>query len=187
MNSTSAADTAGAEGAAGARSPPKKKPSPYRIPKLDAFQESFGPLAAAGWRLSPASSSAAGPAEAAGVSDPLQLEAKRLVQSYHFAGGEYPRLLDMLAQVGQLVQEQDVSQTCGMADAQHHPTIVSGPSCDVADRSEGYTLRVSMLTHTPMPPLGTKMERKLAPGVTGKDLKLAQAIEGLWQQDGKAP
>lgn len=38
-----------------------------------------------------------------------------------------------------------------------------------------------MLTHTPMPPLGTKPERKLSPGVTGKDLKLAQAIEDLWK------
>lgn len=88
--------------------PRKKKPSPYRIPKLDAFQESFGPLAAAGWRLAATSSSAATPAEGeASVADALELEAKRLVQSYHFS--DYGRLLQMVTKVGQVVQEQDVS------------------------------------------------------------------------------
>lgn len=61
---------------------------------------------------------------------------------------------------------------------------MSGPSSDVAEGAEGYTLRVSMLTHTPMPPLGTRLDRELAPGVTGKDLQLAAAIEELWAEIG---
>lgn len=91
-----------------AEPPRKKKPSPYRIPKLDAFQESFSPLSAAGWRLAATSSSAAHPAEGtATVSDPLELEAKRLVQSYHFS--DYAKLLEMMNELGRLVQDQDVS------------------------------------------------------------------------------
>lgn len=88
--------------------PKKKKPSPYRIPKLDAFQESFGPLSSAGWRLAATSSSAANPASgAASVSDPLELESKRLVQSYQFS--DYAKMLAMMNEVGRLVQDQDVS------------------------------------------------------------------------------
>lgn len=88
----------------------KKKPSPYRIPKLDAFREAFDPLAAAGWRLAATSSSAVDPAsEAVSISDPLELEARRLVQSYHFAQTEYGRLLDMMTEVGRVVKDQDVS------------------------------------------------------------------------------
>lgn len=88
--------------------PKKKKPSPYRIPKLDAFEETFGPLSRAGWRLAAASSSAANPAEGYNsVSDPLELEAKRLVHSYHFS--DYAQLLEMTGELGRLVQDQDVS------------------------------------------------------------------------------
>lgn len=88
--------------------PKKKKPSPYRLPKLHAFQESFGPLASAGWQLAATSSSAANPAAGeASVSDPLELESKRLVQSYQFS--DYAKLLEMMSEIGRLVQAQDVS------------------------------------------------------------------------------
>lgn len=42
-------------------------------------------------------------------------------------------------------------------------------------------LYVATHTHTPMPPLGTQMEGRPAPGVTGKDLALAERVEGAFE------
>jgi len=46
----------------------------------------------------------------------------------------------------------------------------------------GYVLHVSTHTHTPLPPLGAEgaaFEGKPRPGVTYKDLKLAERIEAI--------
>lgn len=53
--------------------------------------------------------------------------------------------------------------------------------------SAGYVLHVSTHTHTPLPPLGAEgvvFDGKPRPGVTYKDLKLAERIEALIAEAG---
>jgi hypothetical protein len=52
----------------------------------------------------------------------------------------------------------------------------------VAEAEAGYVLHVSTHTHTPLPPLGVEgaaFEGKPRPGVTYKDLRLAERMEAL--------
>lgn len=81
------------------------------------------------------------------------------------------------------------------ADIQHHPTILISPAGDyrsstgdantISDTT-GYVVAISTHTHTPLPHVkypkaadGT--QRTMRPGVTGKDLKLATALEEMYQ------
>lgn len=78
------------------------------------------------------------------------------------------------------------------ADRQHHPTLTIAPFADlpssmrdiitVKREEAGYVLHVSTHTHTPLPPLGAEgaaFEGTPRPGVTYKDLKLAERIEAM--------
>lgn len=88
---------------------------------------------------------------------------------------------------------------------QHHPTIVICPVSDHTptslslsvpdDPTSGYILELSTHTHTPLPPIRTQSQpqplgsasnggatTKMRPGVTGKDLKLAERIEEVFQE-----
>jgi hypothetical protein len=81
---------------------------------------------------------------------------------------------------------------------QHHPTILISPSSDylsstgdptpVSDTA-GYIVAISTHTHTPLPPVkypkaADGSQETMRPGVTGKDLRLAMALEEVYQSLG---
>jgi len=81
------------------------------------------------------------------------------------------------------------------ADEQHHPTILISPAGDyisttgdAAPMSDtaGYVVAISTHTHTPLPPVkypkaDDGSQEVMRPGVTGKDLRLAVALEEVYQ------
>ena len=85
---------------------------------------------------------------------------------------------------------------------QHHPSLNISPASDYRpthtalqrpDAATGYVIEISSHTHTPLPTLkskveaaqtttiGQSVETKPAPGVTGKDLKLAERLEAAYE------
>lgn len=75
---------------------------------------------------------------------------------------------------------------------QHHPTISITPSADYTPPPESehqladdtaYVVEISMNTHTPYAPVGQpKNAGKMRPGVTMKDVTLANAVEEVYRE-----
>ncbi|WOO77369.1 uncharacterized protein LOC62_01G000956 [Vanrija pseudolonga] len=196
------ATTPTARASSSTTTPRPKKPSPYRLPHLPAFLSAFAPLHASGWRLghlpSPLGSDAGegGSTHGAG-SDMLSgadLQGRVLVRAYGFPATRdgWRGLAALAADITRAVEAQD-----------HHPAITIAPLADLplgmrehvddADvdgaPAPGYVLHLATHTHTPLPPLpldsdgaapAIVFEGKPRPGVTGKDLRLADAVEKLW-------
>ncbi|KAK8858553.1 hypothetical protein IAR55_002782 [Kwoniella newhampshirensis] len=108
------------------------------------------------------------------------LQSRRLLRVYEFKEGKegWRELLAFVREVGKVVEEED-----------HHPTILISPSSDYKPlislplSTRSYVVELATHTHTPLPPypLPTKGD-KMRPGVTGKDLKLAERIESVWEE-----
>ncbi|KLT45551.1 hypothetical protein CC85DRAFT_240566 [Cutaneotrichosporon oleaginosum] len=160
--------------------PRVRRPSPYRLPTLPAFLASFAPLHAAGWRLDVLSASDTSGARATSHSaaedmiSGADLQGRRLVRAYSFPRDRdgWRALMTLMGCIGEAVEELD-----------HHPLLLAAPASDLPPdvvaltTGEGYVLHIATHTHTPMPPLGVQMEGKPAPGVTGKDIALAERVE----------
>lgn len=81
-----------------------------------------------------------------------------------------------------------------MPSGQHHPTIHISSFLDYISRSPSllsfqtqtqsqtdYIVELSTHTHTPLPPYPLPAKgNKMRPGVTGKDIKLAQKVEEVY-------
>lgn len=66
--------------------------------------------------------------------------------------------------------------------------VADQPNLGVVESPEaGYLLFIATHTHTPMPPLepGVTFEGKPKPGVTTKDLRLAERVERLFEENGE--
>jgi hypothetical protein len=118
------------------------------------------------------------------------LQGRCLTRAYAFPASRegWRALIGLFARVSEAVEVEDVSGLDTVdTDNKHHPSLTVAPFADlpsamreiVETEEAGYVLHVSMHTHTPMPPLGAEFEGKPAPGVTHKDLKLAERIEAL--------
>ncbi|BEJ14963.1 hypothetical protein CspHIS471_0407300 [Cutaneotrichosporon sp. HIS471] len=154
-----------------------RRPSPYRLPTLPAFLAAFAPLHAAGWRLDVLQTSGPGATTHSAAEDMISgadLQGRRLVRAYAFPSDRdgWRALMTLMARIGEAVEELD-----------HHPVLLAAPASDLPpDVAElapnaGYVLYIATHTHTPMPPMGVQMEGKPSPGVTGKDLALAEWVE----------
>ncbi|WVR06309.1 hypothetical protein IAU60_003339 [Kwoniella sp. DSM 27419] len=177
-----------------------KRPSPYRLLQPDTFSVDFAPLHAAGWRLdaispherliNPLGSASEGiePVERSGQQSDLQ--GRRLVRAFIMGEGKegWRDTVIFSVMTGELVEQED-----------HHPTILICPASDYNTSSAaisslqrpttGYVVEISTHTHTPLPPFPapTKGGDKMQPGVTGKDLRLAERLELAWLQVKSGP
>ena len=78
-----------------------------------------------------------------------------------------------------------------MSSLQHHPSVSVTPSADYKPPAESehqladdtaYVVEVSLNTHTPYAPVGQpKNAGKMRPGVTMKDVTLANAVEEAYR------
>nr|XP_031864173.1 uncharacterized protein CI109_000085 [Kwoniella shandongensis]KAA5531245.1 hypothetical protein CI109_000085 [Kwoniella shandongensis] len=169
---------------------PPRRPSPYRLLQPHAFLADFAPLHVKGWRLD-----ALEPQErlvnptghvdeglSADKAEGADLQSRRLVRVYEFGDGKegWRDLLRFVAKTGEVIEEED-----------HHPSILISPSSDykpilpssspLSDRT--YVVELSTHTHTPLPPYPlTTKGGKMKPGVTGKDVKLAERVEGVFEE-----
>ncbi|KAL1412894.1 hypothetical protein Q8F55_000643 [Vanrija albida] len=175
-----------------------KRPSPYRLPHLPAFLGAFAPLHAAGWRLgrlaAPGVLGTGGTTHGA-AGDMLSgadLQGRVLVRAYGFPASRdgWRSLTALAGDIAKAVEAED-----------HHPCITIAPLADLGPEKRehvveeeggippGYVLHLATHTHTPLPPLtldsaghpAITFDGKPRPGVTGKDLNLADRIEKLWQ------
>ncbi|GFZ45258.1 hypothetical protein JCM24511_02984 [Saitozyma sp. JCM 24511] len=185
---------------ADAPTPPKpRRPSPYRLLPPHTFLAHFAPLHVAGWRLDLLPSivqlsegRSGNNGDGAELRREVQegmadLQDRRLVRMWEFGEGKdgWRGLMRFAQTVGQIVEEED-----------HHPTITISPASDyrptstslsTPNNTRGYVLEISTHTHTPMPPLPSHSDglaqssannaTKMRPGVTGKDLRLAERLE----------
>ncbi|OXG83254.1 hypothetical protein C349_03098 [Cryptococcus neoformans var. grubii Br795] len=173
---------------------PPRRPSPYRLLQPHAFLAEFAPLHVNGWRVD-ALQSAEKLLEADKVEEVLDgsesveesgdLQGRRLVRVFELGEGKegWRRLIKFVGHVGQVVEDQD-----------HHPTIHISPlsgyispspsllSFQTQSQSQtGYIVEISTHTHTPLPPYPLPSKgSKMRPGVTGKDIKLAQKVEEVY-------
>ncbi|KAK1925696.1 hypothetical protein DB88DRAFT_509352 [Papiliotrema laurentii] len=156
-----------------------KRPSPYRLVTPTSFLSSFAPLHVSGWRLAslPGKTSATDSiSESTG-----DLQDRRLVRVYEFASGKegWRALMGFSSRIMQEIESQD-----------HHPVLNISPasawtpSADLSLSAEaGYVLELSTHTHTPLPPIGTPKDAgRMRPGVTQKDLNLAQKVEEVYKE-----
>ena len=103
--------------------------------------------------------------------------------------------MDLVQRIGQAVQEENVSESKipgVLANTpQHHPTIIICPGTDyvnalslpIWEDKTDHIIEITMHTHTPLPETKTAGDdREPGPGVTGKDLKLAERIESIWEE-----
>ena len=104
--------------------------------------------------------------------------------------------MDFSLKVMKQVEDQDVSfffpssSNSDKADREHHPVITILPASDHIPIDElplsaetGYILHLSTHTHTPLPPIGTPKDAgKMRPGVTQKDLNLAERLEAVYNE-----
>ncbi|KGB74805.1 hypothetical protein I307_01064 [Cryptococcus deuterogattii 99/473] len=172
---------------------PARRPSPYRLLQPHAFLAEFAPLHVNGWRVD-ALEDAEKLLEADRVEEVLDgaqamqkgdLQGRRLVRVFELGEGKegWRRLIKFVGQVGQVIEDQD-----------HHPTIHISSFSDYISRSPSllsfqtqtqsqtdYIVELSTHTHTPLPPYPLPAKgNKMRPGVTGKDIKLAQKVEEVY-------
>ncbi|WVQ72867.1 hypothetical protein IAR50_002428 [Cryptococcus sp. DSM 104548] len=170
--------------------PAPRRPSPYRLLQPQAFLAAFAPLHVRGWRLESLESTEK-LLEANRVEEAMKVEAdggdlqgKRLVRVFELGEGKegWRRVGEFLRRAGTAVEEQD-----------HHPTIHISPLSDYTPPSPSlispqsqtdYIVELSTHTHTPLPPYPqpTKGGKKMRPGVTGKDVALAEKVEEIYGQ-----
>ncbi|WVQ83008.1 hypothetical protein IAT38_005146 [Cryptococcus sp. DSM 104549] len=169
--------------------PAPKRPSPYRLVQPHAFLSAFAPLHVSGWRLDLLEPqerliNPQGVVDEALGGDGGDLQGRRLVRAFEMGEGKegWNRVLEFVERVGRVIEEQD-----------HHPTLLISPSSDYRPSApsltptpqpspHGYVVELSTHTHTPLPPYPepTKGGTKMRPGVTGKDLKLAEKTEEVY-------
>lgn len=96
-----------------------KRPSPYRLLSPLSFLSAFAPLHVQGWRLQhlpshyPSQSPSPTSGDNAGISiEHGDLQDRRLVRAIGFE--EYSELLSFVAQLGKIIQAQDVCQALTM-------------------------------------------------------------------------
>ncbi|WWC70788.1 uncharacterized protein I206_104740 [Kwoniella pini CBS 10737] len=169
-----------------------KRPSPYRLIQPHSFLSEFAPLHISGWRLdsvveqnrliNPISNIDDAPR---GGSEGGDLQDRRLIRVFLMGDGKegWRDTMKFVAQVGKIVEQED-----------HHPTIrimpssdyiPSSTSLDISTQKIGYIVEISTHTHTPLPPypISTKdKSQKMRPGITGKDIKLAERLEKAWKE-----
>ncbi|ODN95271.1 hypothetical protein L198_04661 [Cryptococcus wingfieldii CBS 7118] len=170
--------------------PQARRPSPYRLLQPQAFFAAFAPLHVRGWRLESLKSGTQ-LSEEGNLDDTIEaqlykgdLQGRRLVRVFEMGEGKegWRRVGEFLRMAGTAVEEQD-----------HHPTIHISPLSDYAPPSptlifpqsqSDYIIELSTHTHTPLPPYPqpTKGGAKMSPGVTSKDVALAERVEGIYEQ-----
>jgi len=112
------------------------------------------------------------------------LQDRRLMRLYGFPSGKdgWRGVLEFVVKAGRVVEEED-----------HHPTLIISPARDYTasalspPEEAGYVVEFSTHTHTPLPPLQStlpKDAKSMRPGVTGKDLKLAEKVEKVFREVG---
>ncbi|WRT67739.1 uncharacterized protein IL334_004711 [Kwoniella shivajii] len=171
---------------------PPRHPSPYRLVQPHTFLSQFAPLHIAGWRLdsivaqerliNPLStidevSSSADEKEGGDLQD------RRLVRAFSMGEGKdgWKDTMNFVQKSGEIIDTED-----------HHPTILIIPSTDYTPSSpslvsskevNGYIVEISTHTHTPLPPYpkSTKDAIKMRPGITAKDIRLAEKLEESWK------
>ncbi|WWC88670.1 uncharacterized protein L201_003583 [Kwoniella dendrophila CBS 6074] len=111
------------------------------------------------------------------------LQDRRLIRAFLMGEGKqgWRDAMKLVQKAGQVIEQQD-----------HHPTILITPSSDYSPSSfslestvNGYIVEISTHTHTPLPPypIPTKNHpHKIRPGVTGKDINLAESLEKAWEE-----
>ncbi|TXT13538.1 hypothetical protein VHUM_00905 [Vanrija humicola] len=191
--SASAAATRASSSSASASTttpPPRpKRPSPYRLPHLPAFLSAFAPLHASGWRLDRLPGDGTTGGSNTGRSSMLSgadLQGRVLVRAFAFPRSRagWAELSTLSGRIARAVEAHDVAPLADLPPAMrdHLDTHETEPE-------PGYVIHVATHTHTPLPPLpldsdggapAIEFEGKPRPGVTGKDLRLADAIEKLW-------
>ncbi|ORX40121.1 hypothetical protein BD324DRAFT_616407 [Kockovaella imperatae] len=172
------------------------KRNPYRLVPLKTFLVSFAPLHVSGWRLVNLSSSTStstststntisqqsSPNDHSGIVEKGvgTLEGKKLVRIFGLGRETYGKAVDISANVIQAAIAE-----------QHHPSMTLCPLIDYANTyavdlpsDTEHVLEITTYTHTPLPESraddnATGGRRKPQPGVTGKDLRLAEEIERL--------
>ncbi|ORY31358.1 hypothetical protein BCR39DRAFT_453448, partial [Naematelia encephala] len=158
-----------------------KRPSPYRLLQPHTFLASFAPLHVQGWRLDMITTSTQ---EFEDHSRGVDLQDRRLVRIYDFPPERegWVGLSRFFTKISDIIQEEN-----------HHPGIIISPSTDYNPSSTAletpsrsqktYILEITTYTHTPMPPkLGTENNEQgiIRPGVTGKDIRLAERFEEVF-------
>lgn len=102
------------------------------------------------------------------------------------------------SRIMQEIESQDVSHfhclspwpPIDASHPQHHPVLNISPASDWTPSADlslsaeaGYVLELSTHTHTPLPPIGTPKDAgRMRPGVTQKDLNLAQKVEEVYKE-----
>nr|ODN79196.1 hypothetical protein L203_06001 [Cryptococcus depauperatus CBS 7841] len=148
------------------------RPSPYRLLQPSAFKVSFAPLLAQGWTLEYIDSGRlqdeSEPA-CEGNMGTEDLQGRHLVRIFNLGHGKegWKRMMAFTSEVGQVVEEQD-----------HHPTMHISSLAN----SSNYTLTLSTHTHTPLPPYPLPKGSCIQPGVTTKDVQLAERIEQVYRK-----
>ncbi|KAK6908152.1 hypothetical protein L486_07529 [Kwoniella mangroviensis CBS 10435] len=169
---------------------PPKRPSPYRLLQSHTFLSQFAPLHISGWRLDSIAQQDRLINPLSAVDEALDLEGgdlqdRRLVRAFMMGEGKvgWKDAMIFVQRAGQIIEEED-----------HHPTTLITPSSDYIPSStslqntgkedNGYVIEISTHTHTPLPPypLPTKNPaHKMRPGVTSKDIRLAERLEEVWE------
>ncbi|WVQ65741.1 uncharacterized protein L199_003919 [Kwoniella botswanensis] len=169
---------------------PPKRPSPYRLLQPHKFLSQFAPLHISGWRLDSIAQQERLINPLLAVDEALDVEGgdlqdRRLVRVFTMGDGKegWKDAMSFVQKAGEIIEEED-----------HHPTILITPSSDYIPSStslqntgkenNGYIIEISTHTHTPLPPypLPTKNPaHKMRPGVTGKDIRLAERLEEAWE------
>ncbi|WWC96142.1 hypothetical protein V866_003009 [Kwoniella sp. B9012] len=169
---------------------PPKRPSPYRLLQPHMFLSQFAPLHISGWRLDSIAQQERLINPLSAVDEALDVEGgdlqdRRLVRAFMMGEGKvgWKDAMKYVQKAGEIIEEED-----------HHPTILITPSSDyipsftslqnTGKENNGYLIEISTHTHTPLPPypLPTKNPaHKMRPGVTGKDIRLAERLEEAWE------
>ncbi|WWC62596.1 uncharacterized protein I303_105193 [Kwoniella dejecticola CBS 10117] len=134
------------------------------------------------------------------------LQDRRLVRAFQMGEGKegWRDTIGFVRKVGEIVEEEDHHPTISIS-----PSSDYSPSSSTLDmirqaeesRGQGYIVEISTHTHTPLPPYptptptptaptGTKDKTgkshsdstKIRPGITRKDIKLAEWLESAWKE-----
>ncbi|WWD04907.1 hypothetical protein V865_002978 [Kwoniella europaea PYCC6329] len=169
---------------------PPKRPSPYRLLQPHTFLSQFAPLHISGWRLDSIAQQERLINPLSAVDEALDVEGgdlqdRRLVRAFMMGEGKvgWKDAISFAQRAGEIIEEED-----------HHPTILITPSSDYIPSStslqhtgkenNGYIIEISSHTHTPLPPYplpAKNLAQKMRPGVTGKDIRLAERLEEAWE------
>ncbi|WVW84712.1 hypothetical protein I302_106747 [Kwoniella bestiolae CBS 10118] len=171
---------------------PPKRPSPYRLIQPHTFLSQFAPLHISGWRLDSLSQQERLVNPLSSVDEALDVEGeggdlqnRRLVRAFVMGEGRegWRDVMRFTQRAGEVIEQED-----------HHPTVLITPLSDYipsttslqtsAKENNSYIIEISTHTHTPLPPYPTPTKNqthKMRPGVTGKDIRLAERLEHAWE------